>query len=150
METETQAMLFRGVKPLIWIEKTVLGGDTKTVTEDGNYWVCEASPGWMIIGHDDTGHISRLSKNVDLPTKEKAQEEVQRIHIKRIMSYIDVDHIEVTHDMVRAASESRAVDDEGEYLSLHDLLDFSGENKCRIVIRAALHAALEKMKGWTK
>jgi hypothetical protein len=44
--------------------------------------------------------------------------------------------------MIRAASESRAVDDEGEFESLGDLLNFSGENKTHTVIRAALRAAL--------
>ena len=55
--------------------------------------------------------------------------------------------IEVTHEMVRAAAESVAVDDEGAFLPLGDLLDFSGENKTRTVVRAALVAALEVARG---
>ena len=49
---------------------------------------------------------------------------------------------EVTPEMERAALESVAVDDEGAFPCLLDLLDFSGENKAHTIIRAALHAAL--------
>jgi hypothetical protein len=44
--------------------------------------------------------------------------------------------------MVRAMSESRAVDDEGEFPTLGDLLDFSGENKTHTVIKAAYRTAI--------
>lgn len=37
----------------------------------------------------------------------------------------------------KAMAESRARDDEGEFLAMCDLLDFSGENKCRTVLRQA-------------
>ena len=47
-----------------------------------------------------------------------------------------------TDEMVRAAAESKASDDEGEFRPLCDLIDFSGENKTRTVIRAALTAAI--------
>ena len=48
----------------------------------------------------------------------------------------------VTAAMIDAASASRARDDEGEFPPLCELIDFSGENKTRTVIRAALEAAL--------
>lgn len=47
--------------------------------------------------------------------------------------------MQITHEMIRAASESRARDDEGEFKSLGDMLD---GNKTHTVIRAALEAAL--------
>ena len=47
-----------------------------------------------------------------------------------------------TPEMVRAAIESQATDDEGTFPPLLDLIDFSGENKTRTVIRAALTAAI--------
>lgn len=50
--------------------------------------------------------------------------------------------LSITHAMERAALESVAVDDEGTFPCLLDLLDFSGENKAHTVIRAALEAAL--------
>lgn len=48
-------------------------------------------------------------------------------------------------DLIRAASESQAVDDEGVFPPLCDLIGYSGENKTRTVVRAALTAALAKM-----
>ena len=50
---------------------------------------------------------------------------------------------EPTHAMERAALESIAVDDEGPFPSMLDILDFSGENKAHTVIRAALMAAID-------
>jgi Lar family restriction alleviation protein len=47
-----------------------------------------------------------------------------------------------TSAMLKAMSESRATDDEGEYPSMLDLLDFSGENKTRTALKAAYVAAL--------
>jgi AraC-like DNA-binding protein len=47
----------------------------------------------------------------------------------------------VTDAMIRAAVESRAKGDEGEFPSLGDLLGFSAENKTRTVVRCALEAA---------
>ena len=44
--------------------------------------------------------------------------------------------------MVRAMAESQAVDDEGRFDRLCDILDFSGENAMRTVLEAALDAAL--------
>ena len=49
---------------------------------------------------------------------------------------------EPTHAMERAALESVAVDDEGAFPSMLDMLDCSGENKSRTIIRAALKAAV--------
>lgn len=49
---------------------------------------------------------------------------------------------EPTHAMKRAALESVAVDDEGAFPSMLDMLDYSGENKAHTVIRAALKAAV--------
>ena len=48
--------------------------------------------------------------------------------------------------MIRAASESVARDDEGEFPSLGDQIGFSGENKTRTVIRFALIAALAALE----
>lgn len=46
--------------------------------------------------------------------------------------------------MVRAMAESVAPDGEGgQFPALFDLLDFSGENKTRLVLTAALDAALK-------
>lgn len=47
--------------------------------------------------------------------------------------------------MERAALESQARDDEGEFPPLTDLLDFSGQNKSYTVIREALSAALRAL-----
>lgn len=44
--------------------------------------------------------------------------------------------------MIRAAGESKAKDDEGEFVSLNDHIDYSGENKTRTVIREALRRAI--------
>jgi len=49
---------------------------------------------------------------------------------------------EAAYEQLRAMSESRAVDDEGPFPPLLDLLDFSGENKVYTVLRAAYRAAL--------
>jgi len=50
--------------------------------------------------------------------------------------------MEVTHKMIKAAAESRARDDEGQFEPLCDLIGFSGENKTRTVIREALECAI--------
>jgi len=47
-----------------------------------------------------------------------------------------------TREMVSAMASSSAVDDEGQFPLLMDLLDFSGENKTHTVIRAAYAAML--------
>jgi len=49
--------------------------------------------------------------------------------------------------MLKAMAESRAVDDEGEFPAMLDLLDFSGENKIRTVLEAAYVAALAAHAG---
>lgn len=53
----------------------------------------------------------------------------------------------VTHEEIAAALRSRARDDEGEFEPLTDLLGFSGENKARTVMRAALEAAAHARSG---
>jgi hypothetical protein len=50
--------------------------------------------------------------------------------------------VEPTHKMVSAMACSKAIDDEGEFPILADLLDFSGENKTYTVVRAAYVAAI--------
>jgi len=57
--------------------------------------------------------------------------------------------IEPTEEMLKAMNESKAIDDEGEFPAMMDLLDFSGENKCRAVLRAAYKAmiAISQPKG---
>ena len=47
--------------------------------------------------------------------------------------------------MERGALESQATDDEGQFASLSDLLDFSGENKAHTVVREAICAALRTL-----
>ncbi|MEP5730814.1 MAG: hypothetical protein ABJL67_15760 [Sulfitobacter sp.] len=49
------------------------------------------------------------------------------------------------HAMERAALESRANDDEGQFQSLSDLLDFSGQNKSYTVVREAICEALRAL-----
>ena len=49
---------------------------------------------------------------------------------------------EPTHAMIRAMSESRAKDDEGEFPCISELLGFSGENKTHSVLRSAYRAML--------
>jgi hypothetical protein len=50
--------------------------------------------------------------------------------------------VEPTNAMVKAMSESKARDDEGEFPAMFDLLDFSGENKTHTVLKAAYKAML--------
>ena len=49
---------------------------------------------------------------------------------------------EPTYELLRAMSESVAVDDEGPFPPLFELLDFSGENKTYTVLRAAYAAMI--------
>lgn len=49
---------------------------------------------------------------------------------------------EPTYELLRAMSESVAVDDEGPFPPMFELLDFSGENKTYTVLRAAYAAML--------
>jgi len=49
---------------------------------------------------------------------------------------------EPTDAQLRAMSASRARDDEGDFPALMDLIDYSGENKTRAVLRAAYTAAI--------
>ena len=53
----------------------------------------------------------------------------------------------VSDEMVRSASEDRAKDDEGQFQPLADLIDFSGENKTRTVIKSAIAAAIRAAAG---
>lgn len=53
----------------------------------------------------------------------------------------------VSDAAIRAASESVARDDEGEFQPLGDLIGFSGENKTRTVLRAALAAVRKEIEG---
>ena len=50
--------------------------------------------------------------------------------------------IEPTHEMISAMSCSEAIDDEGKFPALMDLIDFSGENKTHSVLKAAYAAML--------
>lgn len=50
--------------------------------------------------------------------------------------------VEPDHEIIQAMAESRAVDDEGEFPAMLDLLDFSGQNKTHTVLRAAYAAAI--------
>lgn len=45
--------------------------------------------------------------------------------------------------MVQAMATSQAQDEEGQMPTLAELLDFSGENKLRLVLEAAARAALD-------
>lgn len=51
---------------------------------------------------------------------------------------------EPTEAMVRAAIENKAWDDEQKFQPLGDLIDFSGENKTRTVVKSALAAAIRR------
>ncbi len=53
----------------------------------------------------------------------------------------------VSDEMVRSASADRAKDDEGQFQALEDLIDFSGENKTRTVIKSAISAAIRAAAG---
>ncbi len=53
----------------------------------------------------------------------------------------------VSDEMVRAASADRAKDDEGQFQPLCDLIDFSGENKTRTVLKSAIAAAIRAAAG---
>lgn len=53
----------------------------------------------------------------------------------------------LSYEAIRAAAESKAIDDEGEYISLGDHLDYSGENKTHTVIKAALSAVSNTVLG---
>ena len=50
--------------------------------------------------------------------------------------------IEPTQEMISAMAISKAVDDEGEFPMLMDMIDYSGENKTRTVLIAAHKAML--------
>ena len=50
--------------------------------------------------------------------------------------------VEPTRELISAMACSVARDDEGEFLPLMDLIDFSGENKTHTVLRAAYKAML--------
>lgn len=132
------------VKPLGWVERVIWNGTTRLMTEDGRYWVCLASDGWIVVGDDNEGHQKRLTPTT-FPIKEAAQAAVQALHAARVLAAVETCPIEVTDAMVRAALESRATDEEGTLPTLGDLLDFGGENKARIVVRAALEAALAEI-----
>lgn len=54
---------------------------------------------------------------------------------------------EPNHAIISAMACSRAVDDEGEFVPMLDLLGFSGENKTHTVLRAAYNAAIS---AWEK
>lgn len=54
--------------------------------------------------------------------------------------------LKLTHEQLKAMAESRAVDDEGEFPAMLDLLDFSGENKTRTALEAAYVAAITATK----
>lgn len=51
--------------------------------------------------------------------------------------------IEPDHAVIRAMSASQARDDEGEFTTLGDLIDFSGDNKTHTCLRAAYAAAID-------
>lgn len=59
--------------------------------------------------------------------------------------------IEPTGQIIKAMAESKATDDEGQFPALCDLIDFSGENKTRSVLKAAyaamVYAAIRQIGG---
>ena len=57
---------------------------------------------------------------------------------------------EPSHLMIAAMACSQAKDDEGEFPSMLDLLDFSGENKAHAVLKAAYHAAVDAARSPAK
>lgn len=48
------------------------------------------------------------------------------------------------HSSIKAMAESKAIDDEGEYECIMDLIDFSGENKLHTALRFAYFEAVDK------
>lgn len=66
-----------------------------------------------------------------------------RTQARAILSLLS-DPANITPEMVTAACESRAKDDEGEFPALADLIDFSGENKTHTVVRTAIAAAFSE------
>lgn len=53
---------------------------------------------------------------------------------------------EPTHPQLRAMAESQARDDEGQFPSLGDMIDCSGENKTHTILREAYRAAMGALK----
>lgn len=53
----------------------------------------------------------------------------------------------VPFEMIRAAIEDRAEDDEQTYAALGDLIDFSGEAKTHTVVKSAIAAAIRAAAG---
>lgn len=54
------------------------------------------------------------------------------------------------HSVIRAMAESVAVDDEGAFPPLTDIIDCSGENKTHTILRAAWSAAIDASLGKPK
>lgn len=52
--------------------------------------------------------------------------------------------IEPEQKILTAMAVSKAIDDEGEFLALMDLIDFSGENKITTVLKCAYKEAIAK------
>lgn len=72
----------------------------------------------------------------------RAREALERIATSPVVDLLAEQPMTISADMVRAACESRARDEEGEFPSLGDLIGFSGENKTHAVVRHAISVAL--------
>lgn len=70
--------------------------------------------------------------------------EARCLVIAELLAGAGVDEAQIVEDMIRPMAESRAWDDEGFFDPLCDLLDFSGENARRTVLRFAAQAAFTK------
>lgn len=105
-------------------------------TEAGN-WAKHGMPGCSAALRSEAQAILAL---IDTPQPAPAPVtvgEAARVLLAALPNYA----------MERAALESRAMDDEGPFESLSDLLGFSGQNKSYTVVRQALFAALRAIAG---
>ena len=79
-------------------------------------------------------------------TSHKSGKLIRADHLRAWMAGHARAPVEATQEIIMAMGESQAVDDEGIFPCLSDLLDFSGSNKTRVVLIAAYNAMLTASK----
>lgn len=88
------------VKNLEWVNQKIILGETRTMTKDGRYWIKQYQDGWIIFGFkEEDGTPSRLDDKV-YDTRMDAQNAVQDIYERSILSKIHLDNPIVTDDIV--------------------------------------------------
>ena len=136
------------VKPLEWLDSY---GVIRADTEFGSYQI-SANGKVLTLG------VAPLSPQKVCANLDDAKAAAEADHERRVLSRLTtapamdvqqaarvlLDYMP-NYAMEKAALESKAVDDEGEFQSLSDLLDFSGQNKSYTVVREALCAALRAL-----